>query len=92
MKFTLPSSNGYTVYIKSGCSYCMKVKELLKNFNLQYTIVNCDEYLLDDTDGFLAFINERVGKDYKTFPMVFSDGIFLGGYTDTKAAIDTKSD
>lgn len=92
MEFTEPSSKGYTIYSKSGCTYCTKVKELLKLLELPYEMVNCDEYLLEDRDGFLAFIKERAGKEYKTFPMVFADGKFLGGFSETKASLAEKSD
>jgi thioredoxin reductase (NADPH)/glutaredoxin 3 len=92
MEFTEPSSEGYTIYSKSGCTYCTKVKELLKILELPYVMINCDEYLLEDRDGFLAFIQERAGKEYKTFPMVFADGKFLGGFAETKMSLVVKSD
>ena len=92
MEFTEPTSKGYTIYSKSGCTYCTKVKDLLKLLKLPYEMVNCDEYLLEDRDGFLAFIKERAGKEYKTFPMVFADAKFLGGFSETKASLAEKSD
>jgi hypothetical protein len=70
----------------------MRVKELLKLLELPYEMINCDEYLLEDREGFLAFIKERAGKEYKTFPMVFADGKFLGGFSETKASLNGKSD
>ena len=92
MEFTEPSSKGYTIYSKSGCTYCTKVKEILKALGESYEMVNCDEYLLEDREGFLTFIKERAGRDYKTFPMVFAAGKFLGGFSETKASLDGKSD
>jgi len=83
MKFTGPLSYGYTVYGKSGCSYCDKVKLLLDEFKEQYTYINCDEYLIGEKDAFLKFIEELAGKEHTTFPMVFSSLQFVGGYTDT---------
>ena len=90
MEFTVPVSSGYTVYGKSDCSYCEKVKVLLTEFDEVFTYVNCDEYLVSDKGAFLQFIEKLAGKEYKTFPMVFSSGQFVGGYTDTfKMLIET---
>jgi glutaredoxin len=83
MEFTAPVSPGFTVYGKTDCPYCLKVKDLLAEYNEPMTYVNCDEYLVANKDAFLAFIKAKSGKEHKTFPMVFSDGKFVGGYTDT---------
>jgi glutaredoxin len=92
MQFTPPITNGYTVYSKTGCSYCKKAKNLFDELQLYYTVVSCDKYLLDSRDEFLDFIKTRAGKEYKTFPMVFHNGSFIGGYTDTLKYCDTNSD
>ena len=92
MEFTAPSSKGYTVYSKSACSFCKKVKQLLEIFDITPTVVDCDDYLIEDRDGFLEFIKGHAGKEYKTFPMVFADGKFLGCFAETKAFLDTKSE
>jgi len=83
MEFTAPNVSGFTIYGKTGCSYCDKVKDLLTEFKEHFTYVNCDEYLATQRDAFLEFIKEKAGKEYKTFPMVFSSGQFLGGFKDT---------
>ena len=82
MEFTAPVSSGFTVYGKTDCPYCLKVKDLLAEYNEPMTYVNCDPYLVEKEE-FLAFIKAKAGKEHKTFPMVFSDGKFVGGYTDT---------
>lgn len=84
MDFLPPSTNGFTIYSKSGCINCVKVKTLLKEKNAQFITVDCDEYLLEDKAGFLQFIHLLVGKEYKTFPMVFFNGTFLGGFKETE--------
>ena len=43
----------YTVYSKSGCPNCNKVKELLKSKNLTFTVIDCDEYLIESKPEFL---------------------------------------
>ena len=89
----MPTTTGFTVYSKTGCSYCEKVKALLTEYQQEFTYINCDEYLLFDRDAFLEFIRRISGKDYKTFPMVFSSKTFLGGYTETfRLMLDTLID
>jgi glutaredoxin len=86
MEFPLPVPGKFTIYSKSGCFYCNKVKALLQ----EYEEYNCDEYLLEDREGFLAFIASIAGREYKTFPMVFnSSGEFVGGFAETKALLET---
>lgn len=80
--FELPSDEGYTIYTKSQCGFCIKSKQLLKSE--PYTMIDCDEYLLESKESFLAFIEALCGKPYRTFPMIFKDGKFLGGYNEAK--------
>ena len=87
MKFVEPSQRGYTIYTKSGCTYCDMVKLLLDDEDIFYSVVNCDDYLKDDREKFLNFIAILAGKPYKTFPMVFYDDKFLGGFSETRAAL-----
>ena len=84
--FEEPCPEGYTVYTKSLCIFCDKIKKLLTSNKIEYKTVLCDSYLEDSTTKieFLAFIKERTGKEYKTFPMVFFKGIFVGGFTDVE--------
>jgi glutaredoxin len=88
MEFEEPSKTVFTIYSKSGCTFCTKVKKLLLEKNYAFDLIDCDDYLLEDKEGFLNFIKERAGKEYKTFPMVFRSGSFLGGFTETKKLID----
>ena len=91
--FTEPVAKGYTIYTKPGCPYCVRVKNLLETQGvINITLVQCEEYLLEARDEFLAFIAARAGKEYKTFPMVFEDGKFIGGFMDTKTHLDKKID
>lgn len=82
MEFTAPVS-GFTVYGKTGCSYCDKVKSLLEEYKEEFTYINCDEYLTSDRAAFINFIVSLAGKEVAAFPMVFSSAKFVGGYTDT---------
>jgi len=88
MVFEKPSSTGYTIYSKSRCPFCTKAKVLLEEE--PYTIIDCDQYLVDDTtkQQFLLFIENLIGKEYRTFPMIFKDGEFIGGFNETKVFYD----
>jgi glutaredoxin len=89
--FPEPTSNGFFVYSKTNCSYCDKVKQLFKSNQYSYSEVNCDDYLLDEKikESFLSFIQLLTNREYRTFPIVFKDGVFIGGFTDTREYIDT---
>jgi glutaredoxin len=85
LKIQKPSGEGYTIYTKSRCKYCVKVKELLKN-DAALTIIDCDPYLIDEEKKkkFLEEVQTIVGRPHKTFPMVFRDGSFVGGCDDVE--------
>jgi glutaredoxin len=84
MEYELPSKENYTIYSKSGCSYCVKAKQLL--INESHEVIDCDDYLIEDKPAFLEFMKGIIGKEYKTFPMIFDkQGKFVGGFTELKA-------
>ena len=64
------------------------VKKLLSDKKIFYLDVSCDEFLIEDKEGFLTFIKERANKEYRTFPMVFKDGKFIGGFDETQIFVD----
>jgi len=84
MEFPKPLEDKITVYSKSGCVNCVNVKNTLKHKDIPFIIIDCDEFILEDKSGFLLFIQNLAGKEYKTFPMVFSHNTFIGGFTDTE--------
>ena len=88
MEFEKPVETGFTIYSKSGCPNCLKVKALLKEKNIIFNVVDCDEYLIEDKENFLLFIENLVKKTCRVFPMVFNDGKFIGGYNETNEHID----
>lgn len=88
-QFKRPSNIEYTIYSKSGCSNCIKVKELLQSKNIPFIVIDCDEYLIESKTEFLLFIQELTSREWKTFPIVFSsDGLFIGGFTDTRLYLE----
>jgi len=78
-----PKTNQFTVYSKSGCSYCTKVKSLLNEMGQTFTVVDCDDYILDWKKEFLLYIKLLADKEWKSFPMVFDGKKFIGGYYET---------
>ena len=82
MEYIEPTQDGYTIYSKSGCHFCTKAKQLLKSGNEKNVLlVDCDEYLFEDKQDFLNFIKDKNnGIEYKTFPMIFHKGKFIGGF------------
>ena len=71
---------GYTIYTKSECGWCRRVKEMLP----EATVFNCDSFLESNKENFLHEMSKKIGKEHRTFPMVFYEGGFIGGYEDTK--------
>jgi len=82
-----PDQNTYTVYCKSDCHYCTKAKELVSSKNPM--LIDCDGYLVENKDLFLQTMAHRIGKEHKTFPIVFYKGLYLGGYTEAKEHYET---
>jgi len=82
MDFVKPIETGYTIYSKSGCPYCDKAKALLKIDNP--IVVDCDPYLVtaSDKEEFLQFIKEIGQKEQRTFPIIFKNATYVGGYSD----------
>jgi len=78
----------YTIYTRSGCPYCKMIMELLKHEDPPVDEINCDEYITHSKPHLFQFIKQIAGKEHKTFPAVFLDGEFIGGYTETKAFLN----
>ena len=92
MEFTAPAASGFTIYGKSSCPYCDKVKGLLTEYNETFVYVNCDAYLVEDREAFEEFIEKLAGREYRTFPMVFESTQFVGGYMDTMTVMLDRED
>jgi len=80
MIFLFPAEKGFTIYSKSGCPNCDKIKLLLETNKLEYNVINCDEHLNNNKEQFLYDMNQLVKQDIKAFPIIFKDNKFVGGY------------
>lgn len=76
----LPQEKGYTIYTKYDCSYCLKAKKLLDDDKFTYTTIYCDDILSNNRIEFLNFMSQYT--EQKTFPFIFYNGTFIGGYTE----------
>ena len=88
MEYIRPSESGFTIYSKSGCLQCSRAKTLLQDNKLDFIVVDCDEYILEDKPSFLLFMNSITCRDIKAFPMIFNNGAYIGGYPETKGHVD----
>ena len=70
-----------TVYTTEPCSYCARVKGLLRSRGVEFAEVN----LSKDPDGRVE-LAQRTGM--MTFPQVIVGGRLLGGFTEVQAAAD----
>jgi glutaredoxin 3 len=70
-----------TVYTTDPCSFCARVKGLLKAHGVEFKEIN----LSRDPDGRVELV-QRTGM--MTFPQVIVDGELLGGYAEVQAAAD----
>ncbi len=67
------------VYTGSNCGYCNAAKKLL-----QTAAVAFEEIGLDDKPELRTKLSAENGH-YRTIPMIFIDGKFIGGYNDLQA-------
>ena len=81
----------FLVYSKSDCKFCDLTKQLLLDEGYNYEIIICDNYLKDDRDEFLKRMEEKIGHEYKTFPMIFHKDKFVGGYKELVKKVEEMS-
>ena len=77
--------DGYTILTKQGRKWCVNAKVLVPNA----CFIPCDN-LLRDKEGFFAHVDTLTGEEYRTFPMVFYNKEFVGGYKELKFKLDTE--
>jgi glutaredoxin 3 len=71
-----------TVYTTEPCSFCARVKGLLKSRGVEYAEVN----LSKDPEGRVE-LAQKTGM--MTFPQVIIDGELVGGFTEVQAAAES---
>ncbi len=83
-----PDAVGFTIYSKSGCPNCTRIKKLLTEKKQTFVEINCDEYLIENKNLFLLFIENLAQKECRVFPMIFNNGTFIGGFNETQELLD----
>ena len=71
-----------TVYTTEPCSFCARVKGLLKSKGVEFAEIN----LSKDPEGRVQ-LAQRTGM--MTFPQVIVDGELLGGFSEVQAAAES---
>jgi glutaredoxin 3 len=71
-----------TVYTTETCSFCTRVKSLLRAHGVQFAEVN----LSKDPEGRME-LAKRTGV--MSFPQVIVDGELLGGFSEVQAAVES---
>ena len=71
-----------TVYTTEACSFCNRVKGLLRAHGVQFAEVN----LSKDPEGRVE-LAKRTGV--MSFPQVIVDGELLGGFSELQAAVES---
>jgi len=88
MDFAFPKKTGFVIYSKNECIFCSKVKMMLEECSLDFNEIKCDKYILDDKSSFLSFMSEISMKIINTFPIVFYNNNFIGGYNETAKFVE----
>ncbi|MGD1058002.1 MAG: glutaredoxin [Solirubrobacteraceae bacterium] len=71
-----------TVYTTEPCSFCVRVKGLLKSRGVEFSEIN----LAKNPEGRAALARET---GMLSFPQVIVDGELLGGFTEVQAAAES---
>lgn len=67
------------VYTTNYCSYCVSAKRLLEKAGLTF-----EEIRLDDKPELRQKLSQE-NAGYRTVPMIFIDGTFIGGFNELAA-------
>lgn len=84
MNFENPEKVGITVYTKTNCIECDKMKGYMQNNKLDYKVIYCDAYYENEEKRkqFLEYMFLLTGHKIRQFPIIFMDGTYIGSYID----------
>lgn len=87
--FLLPTirSIQYTIFTKSQCKYCSDIKILMDRENEDVEYILCDEMINTNRECFIKSIKQIINVENVTFPIVFYQGEYIGGYDDYKEMV-----
>jgi len=74
------------IYTLSYCPYCQKAKYMLKEHNVEFNEIPCD----DNEEEMRKDLSEKYNlKSLATFPQIIIDGTNIGGYSDLKQKVES---
>ena len=82
MEIINASKTTYSIVSKDNCIQCDMVKELLDDYFIEYTVIKKE----DLSDEQLTTIKP---KDAKTYPFVFKNKEFIGGFKELRRILIT---
>jgi len=83
-----PAASGVTIYGATWCNFCKKAKDLAERTATPHTYYNLDADLgVEPQAARKALQRHGVPEGFKTVPMIFVDGEFIGGYTELLAKL-----
>lgn len=68
------------VFTKTGCLYCESTKEFLKAYKPD--IIEYRKLSEEEKEKVQERIKKQIGEQYLTYPKIFIDNKFIGGFTD----------
>ncbi len=74
------------MHTKTNCKFCDLAKEFLDSKNIPYHIIKYDP-LKEEYDDMKKELMTKT--NHYTFPQIFVDDIFIGGYKELMIAYDT---
>jgi glutaredoxin len=85
--YPLPDYTTITVFGKKGCLYCKKAQDWLTERGETFVYIDCTEYTIHKKKFFQHINNiEGMTRTIYTFPIIFRQETFIGGYTDLVAS------
>jgi glutaredoxin 3 len=85
--YNLNKLNKWTIVTKTTCPYCINVKKLLKEKNIDFFEIDLNNYTSKRNSIFEEL--DQYTSGYRRVPMVFYYDNFIGGYDDTKKFLNT---
>lgn len=78
--------NTYIIFYRKNCPYSMKALQLLRNYNFSYKGYDVTS-IPNGMSRLLTVLNKNISSlrfnpNHRTVPMIFYNGIFIGGYDD----------
>lgn len=74
-------NSGVVIYSTRSCAYCVRAKAYFKHHDIPF-----EEVDLTEKPHEIDALKKKTG--HATVPLIFVDGVFIGGYTDMVAQID----